>query len=1191
MLSIGKLGAAGGAEYYLDKVANNVDDYYLGRGEAPGQWVGQAATELGLAGQVDPGELRNLLAGMSAAGEALGLQVQPGRRPGYDLTFSAPKGLSLLWAFGTADVRNAISMAHDQAVASVIDHLSVEACFARRGHGGAELVEANGFIGAAFRHRTSRAGDPQLHTHVVVPNLVQGTDGRWSAPDGRHLYTWKMTAGTLYRSALRAELAPLGLAWDVRRNGLSELRDVPKAILRAFSKRRVDIETAMEVRGTSSQKSAETAALDSRERKPAGGTEVDVRRETWVEELSAIQLSHGIRSSRPAGVDDVTAALGVEAIAIPSPAEVAEVFGVLAGEKGASLADWSIDEQQLSDSGLPGIRMLPVTLLESSFSRREVLSAMARAFDVTPEEAVALTAAFLEREDVVRVLADPDVGPDHLRTKRGHLVPVTSGDRRYTTTELLAAEQRIVRSAIAGVGTATAQVEPAIVEEVLRRHGRLDGEQANGVSQLLTSGNRYDLVIGQAGTGKSTMLGAARVGWEEAGFRVIGTAVAARTAADLEGGTGIPSSSLTQLLADLREGGGLTSRFVIVVDEASMVGTRPLDRLRSYVDAAGAKLVLVGDNRQLSSIDAGGALRSLSAELGEQVVTLTTNRRQAGAGQQWEREALAALREGNVAPAVTAYAENGRVTIAGTIDEARQRIIEDWWAVHRDPAIRDQTTAILAVRRVDVSALNELVRARRQSAGELGEELRIGGKAFSVGDRVVFERNQRVEAADRADSDRRQALVRVRNGTFATVVAIRASTEQPFREKALTREGDVALRQELVQGDVVHAREGDVARTEGDVARDLEEQARSEPTGSLVVQLDNGERAILPASYLESSTSLGYALTVFRSQGITVDHAFGLGGDTLYQEAGYTQLSRGRLSNNLYVAAPDNPRWEIGHHADDLNQRDALQSLADALGQSREQTMARDRLPTWPTVSQNELDAAYREHATLSQWMAENAPPDVTRQLADAYMRTVDDAGVGHSDPQVQDDVKELLVAQREREAWVAAHRTEIATWSGLNQDIQRYEYRLGQAASFSQPKYVTVAHGPLPDRVTEVERWQTAAGSIEAYRLRWGLDAPTAIGPEPEDLEQRDHWRQAVGVIESAGFDPPDTWWDPDGSRMAALWERLDALTASSDRAQADRDRQLESGYKAPAIDWGLDDDYGYDNDYGIDDDYGYGL
>ena len=144
-------------------------------------------------------------------------------------------------------------------------------------------------------------------------------------------------------------------------------------------------------------------------------------------------------------------------------------------------------------------------------------------------------------------------------------------------------------------------------------------------------------------------------------------------------------------------------------------------------------------------------------------------------------------------------------------------------------------------------------------------------------------------------------------------------------------------------------REGDVPRTQGDVAggvaAGLGEEARTQPTASLVVQLDDGHQAVLPRSYAETSTSLGYALTVFRSQGITVDHTFGLGGDSLYQEAGYTQLSRGRLSNNLYVASPDNPRWEVGHHADDRTQRDALQSLVDALSQNREQTMARDLTP------------------------------------------------------------------------------------------------------------------------------------------------------------------------------------------------------------------------------------------------------
>jgi len=182
MLSIGRLGTTGGAEYYLDKVANNVDDYYLGRGEARGQWIGAASKRLDLVGDVDAGTLRNLLAGRSASGDDLGARLSKDRRPGYDLTFSAPKSASLLWAFGTEEVRDAISVAHDRAVERVLDHLSAEACYARRGAGGSQLIEAEGFIAAAFRHRTSRAGDPQIHTHVVVANLVQAPTGGGRPP-------------------------------------------------------------------------------------------------------------------------------------------------------------------------------------------------------------------------------------------------------------------------------------------------------------------------------------------------------------------------------------------------------------------------------------------------------------------------------------------------------------------------------------------------------------------------------------------------------------------------------------------------------------------------------------------------------------------------------------------------------------------------------------------------------------------------------------------------------------------------------------------------------------------------------------------------------------------------------------------------------------------------------------------------
>ena len=643
---------------------------------------------------------------------------------------------------------------------------------------------------------------------------------------------------------------------------------------------------------------------------------------------------------------------------------------------------------------------------------------------------------------------------------------------------------------------------------------------------LLTSGNGYDLVIGQAGTGKTTLLEASRMAWEQAGIRVIGTAVAARTAADLEAGTGIPSSSLTQLLADVRESGGLSTRHVVVLDEAAMVGSRPLDELRSYVDAVGAKLVLLGDNHQLSSIDAGGALRSLSSELGSHVVTLTINRRQAGSDQQWERDALVALRHGDVTPAVDAYVEHGRVTITTTIDQARQRIVEDWWSVHSA-----DTTAILAVRRSDVAALNDMVRARRQAAGELGAEIRIGAKTFSVGDRVIFEKNQRVRSAPPIGNSRDPELVRLRNGTFATVVALTAAAA----DEAVTREGDVRR----VQGDVAGGIEG----------------ASNEATGSLIVQLDDGRRAVLPRSYAETSTSLGYALTVFRSQGITVDHTFGLGGDSLYQEAGYTQLSRGRLSNNLYVAAPENPRWEIGHHADDLAQRDPLGALVSALSQNKEQTMARDRLPAWRATSAEDVASSYREYARLGRWIAEHAPADVSWQSADSY-------------------------AQRHLEAWVARHQDEIERWSCIDQRLRGHEYRLGQAAGYTQPEYVTAVLGALPERIAGVERWQSAAGAIEAYRARWNVGTADALGRRPVDPEQYAHWHRAVLVLATAGFAlSPRPSSGPDDAWLSSLWDRVHAL----DAAGLDPAGEPIPPSDLPLSAWGRDVNSGYGTDEGL--------
>jgi len=918
VLSIGRLGVVTGADYYLANVANSVDDYYLGRGEAPGQWIGATSSALDLTGVVDSEALRNLLDGRSGEGEDLGIMRRSGRRPGFDLTFSAPKGVSLLWAFGSPEVRDVASSAHDRAIAGVIDYLSAEAAYVRRGRDGKQLVRAHGFIAAGFRHRTSRDGDPQLHTHVLIPNVVLGTDGRWSAPDARQLYLWQKAATAMYQSALRAELAPRGVSWSVRRNGLGELSDIPRTVLRAFSKRRVDIEAALEKTGFESQRAAEVAALDTRAPKPRHLEHGDVLRHRWATELAAVTLSDETGGPRPGAITDITGALGVGqgiSDASVSVAEREEILAVLAGERTVDLADYDLSDPTSA-------RVAPLTLFASTFTYRDALAAVARAFDASPRQVARLTRQLLDRDDVLWMIGDDNRQPDVSGRGRERRA-ATHGDRRYTTVEMLRVEGRIVNSAVRRVGRSAGDVSASTIDQVLVTNGHLDPEQADGVRQLLGSGNGLDLVIGQAGTGKSTMLGAARAGWESAGYEVIGTAIASRTAAELQVSTGIESITMARLLIDLERGDTeLTRRHVVVVDEASLVGSRSLDRLQRQVDGARAKLVLVGDNRQLSSIDAGGALRSLSQTLSAHVIELTTNRRQSEVDQEWERQALLQLRNGDIAPAIAAYDAHDRIAIATDVVAAREQLMDRWWSVHATA-----TTAIMAVTRADVAALNQLARQRRREAGELGAEIRLAsGKEFAVGDRIAFEKNARARLA-LSDPCGRASTVAIRNGTFATVVAVPGERA----DRPPTREGDV------------HPSQGDVPpRQRGE---------------ALVVELASGQHVTLSSQYLEESASLGYALTVFRSQGITVDHAFLLGNDTLFQEAGYTALSRGRLSNHLYSVASENPRAEIARLDEVTPHQDALAGLVDALSRSHEQTMALESLPARSTGARNAEDA------------------------------------------------------------------------------------------------------------------------------------------------------------------------------------------------------------------------------------------
>src|SRR3954469_22262116 len=233
MLSIGKIGGGQGDErYYIDAVAKGQEDYYAGRGEAEGEWLGKATGWLDLDGRVGEDEFIALLHGrMSQLKEVEANRTARSIR-GFALTFSAPKSVSVLYGVSGIDISAAVRDAHDDAVRQALGYLEREACWTRR-RSGRELrgLRGDDFEGHAFRHRSSRAGDPQLHTHAVVENVVRA-DGSWSALDGRALYARARTAGFLYQAALRDQLSDrLGVSWTPVERGVGEVGGMPQSVL------------------------------------------------------------------------------------------------------------------------------------------------------------------------------------------------------------------------------------------------------------------------------------------------------------------------------------------------------------------------------------------------------------------------------------------------------------------------------------------------------------------------------------------------------------------------------------------------------------------------------------------------------------------------------------------------------------------------------------------------------------------------------------------------------------------------------------------------------------------------------------------------------------------------------------------------------------------------------------------------
>ncbi len=625
MLNIGKLGHDA-AEYYLETVASGVEDYYLHAGEAPGQWLGVSAHALAMRGEVSGDDLRRVLDGTHpASGEQLG-HAQGGRErlPGYDLTFRAPKSVSLLFALGEGEVSRDVKLAHEAAV------------LAAWGTWSARQPSADGAARAAWCRCAARGSWPppsstaprgpvtRCSTTTCSLPTWSATPGTLGRLDGRLIYTHAKTAGYLYQAELRAQLSRrLGVSWTPVVRGTAEVKGIPAEVIRAFSRRRSQILTRMAERGESSARAAQVATLDTRRAK-----DHEVQPEGLLPEWRARAAALGLTAERIAAI----VGNGDTAARPLTDKSVAKVAAQLVAPTG-------------------------LTAHSSSFTRRDVVRALCERLGVAADAAAVEGAAdaFLAAPEVValRTMVGPAGGRAVIRVASGRVVPATPDECRFTTEEMLATERQVIEGCLERNAEAREraaeprQVSPrveygvwvvdprpvteAAVDDALRARPSLSAEQRAMVRQLTTSPDAVLMVRGHAGTGKTSALDACRQIWEGSGRTVIGCALSGRAAAELQAGAAIQSTTIDRLLLDLvdyRQQLLPRGDAVLVVDEAGMVGTRLLGRLLAAADGADATVVLVGDDRQLPEIDAGGAYHGLCERLG----AIRTHRESAAAG-------------------------------------------------------------------------------------------------------------------------------------------------------------------------------------------------------------------------------------------------------------------------------------------------------------------------------------------------------------------------------------------------------------------------------------------------------------------------------------------------------------------------------------------------------------------------------
>jgi conjugative relaxase-like TrwC/TraI family protein len=658
---------------------------------------------------------------------------------GYDLTFSPVKTVSTLWAIADRPTAAAIERAHEAGVRDALAFLESTALFTREGTDGVRQVETRGLVATAFTHRDSRAGDPDLHTHVAVANKVQTRDnGRWLAIDGRLMFAATVAASETYNTALERHLTDtLGVRFEVREGDDPRKRPVREI---------VGVDPALAARWSARRAS------------------IEVRR---AELASAFQATHG---RPPAPVESVQLAQQAtletregkhepRSLAEQRATWAAQARQVLGGERGVQ----AMLHQALHPAAMPSRRVDAMWVRETAATIQETLQAhrsywqrwhvqaeaqrQVRGADVRTRDVDHLVGLLVDevltRRSVPLTRSERDIDtPAALRRSDGASVYTVAGSTLYTSPDLLAAEARIVAHAGQHDGT---RATPAAVEQALAQSAAdglpLNAGQAALVTDMATSGARVQLAIAPAGAGKTTAMRALTAAWTAGGDDVVGLAPSATAATVLGEAIAARTDTMAKLLWHLdhdpehlpgwaRRIGPTT---LVVVDEAGMADTLSLDRLIEFVTARGGSLRLVGDDQQLSAVGAGGVLRDVRATHG--ALHLTELMRFADPA---EGAASLALRDG-LPESLGFYLDQRRVHV-GDLTTLTDDVFDAW----RTDRENGRDAVMLAPTRELVGELNDRARAHRLDGQTPEQTVPLAdGSTASAGDTVITRANNR----------------------------------------------------------------------------------------------------------------------------------------------------------------------------------------------------------------------------------------------------------------------------------------------------------------------------------------------------------------------------------------------------------------------------------------------------------------